>query len=68
MGRKMKVKNVRLSSRRSYLEPCPEKVEKPTSIESHVMVPKKNEWIENPDLAFGIRIRVNLAIPAVWPM
>lgn len=60
MRRKVKV--------RSYLEPCPKKVAKPTPIQSPARVPPENEWVENPDLAFGIRIRANLAIPAVWPM
>ncbi len=58
----------RKTKARSYLEPCPEKVQKPGAIEGPARVPPKGEWRENPDLAFGIRIRVNLAIPAVWPM
>ena len=53
---------------RSYLEPCPERVQKPGAIESPARVPPIGEWRENPELAFGIRIRVNMAIPAVWPM
>ena len=60
MRRKVKARN--------YLEPCPERVQKPGVIKSPARVPPKGEWRENPDIAFGIRIRVNLAIPAVWPM
>jgi len=52
----------------NYLEPCPERVQKPGAIPGPARVPPKGEWRENRDLAFGIRIRVNLAIPAVWPM
>lgn len=54
--------------KKDYLEPCPQRVQKPTPIESPARVPLKEEWVENPDLAFGIRIRANLAIPTVWPM
>lgn len=53
---------------RNYLEPCPKRVQEPAPIDSPARVPPKEEWRENPDLAFGIRIRANLAIPAVWPM
>jgi len=45
-----------------------EQTEEPEAIESQTHVPPRGEWRENPELAFGVRIRVNMAIPAVWPM
>jgi len=51
-----------------YLEPYPKQVQKPAPIDSPARVPPEDEWRENPELAFGIRVRANLAIPAVWPM
>ena len=54
--------------RKTKVETFPKKIRKPEAIESPARVPPKGEWRENPDLGFGIRIRVNMAIPAVWPM
>ena len=53
---------------RSRVKPLPRRVLNSAPIEGAARVPPQNQWVENPDLAFGIRIRANMAIPAVWPM
>ncbi|MDY6908123.1 MAG: hypothetical protein SV910_07855 [Chloroflexota bacterium] len=57
-----------MSERKDYTGPCPERATPPQGVGPPPRVPPPAQWQERPGLAFGVRVRVNLAIPAVWPM
>lgn len=57
-----------MSERKDYTGPCPERATPPQGTGPPPRVPPPAQWQERPELAFGVRVRVNLAIPAVWPM